>query len=176
MIPSRTKEVFNQWKNKHIQLLGKMKYGKKDLSSSPRYRCNRNILWGCWRTHTHTHTHTHIETHTTLGPQGRKEKFHFEFWSSAEALGSPRPALPVPGDFASAAKGLVLKAWFSLSRAIPNHLSHTDRRWKYIPTKLLDWGWVYQTNYAKMLWEVGGDVITYDRDDQNCLHSKSGNW
>ena len=27
----------------------------------------------------HTHTHTHTETHTTLGPQGRKEKFHFEF-------------------------------------------------------------------------------------------------
>ena len=172
MIPPRTKEVSNQWKNKHIQLLGKMKYGKKDLSSSPTYRYNRDILWGCWR----THTHTHWNTYHSWPKQGKKEKFHLESWSSAEALSSPRPAPPVRGDSAPAAKGLVLKAWFSLSRAIPNHLSHTDRRWKYIPTKPLDWGWVYQTNYAKMWWEVGGNVITYDRDDQNCLHSKSGNW
>ena len=37
------------------------------------------IFSGDAEEHTHTHTHTHTETHTTLGPQGRKEKFHFEF-------------------------------------------------------------------------------------------------
>ena len=105
MIPPRTKEVSNQWKNKHIQLLGKMKYGKKDLSSSPTYRYNRDILWGCWRTHTHTHT----ETHTTLGPSRGRKKNSI---SSPEAQLKPS-ALPGLHRLSGVILLLQLRAWCS---------------------------------------------------------------
>lgn len=163
IVPPGTKN-----KTKHIQLLRKRKYGKEVCPVVP----DTDTTWifsGCWRTHTQKHT-------PLLARAGEERKIPFRVRKLNRSPQLSQACAACPRWFASAAKGLVLKAWFSLSRAIQNHLSHTDRRWKYISSKLLDWGWVYQTNYTEMLWEVGGNVITYDRDDQNCLHSKSGNW